>query len=103
MSDELLRQIADTLGDVVGRLDRLERKQDRFEQKQDQFEQKLDQLELRMERVEHKVDRIEHKLDATFEQVAKNTEHEVAFNELASVVAEHTTDIRLLKKVVAAS
>ncbi|MDG0789602.1 hypothetical protein OMP38_01085 [Cohnella ginsengisoli] len=61
-------------------------------------EQKVDQVELRLDRVEHKADRIETKLDAAFEQVAKSTEHEVAFNDLASTVAGHTTDIRLLKK-----
>ncbi|WP_217595029.1 hypothetical protein [Cohnella sp. GbtcB17] len=110
MSEELLRQIAEKLGDVVGRLDRMEQKVDqidnrleRVEQKVDQFEQKMDQMDLSLARVEQKVDRIDTKLDAAFEQVAKNTEHEVAFNDLASKVAEHTTDIRLLKKIVVAS
>ncbi len=45
--------------------------------------------------------RLEKKLDATFEQVAHNTEFEATVMELAATVFENTTDIKLLKKLVA--
>lgn len=48
-----------------------------------------------------KIDRIEQKLDAAYEQVAKNTENDTAFNELAATVADHDVDIKLLKRALA--
>lgn len=55
----------------------------------------------RMDALDLKLDRIENKLDATFEQVGKNAEHDTTFNELAATVDSHTTDRKLLKKLVA--
>ncbi|MBB6669921.1 hypothetical protein [Cohnella nanjingensis] len=127
--DEMLRMIVDKLDRMEQKLDSVEKNQERFEQKLEKFEQKLDSVEKNQEKfeqklekfeqkldsveknqekfeqkldsVEKKLDRIEIKVDATFEQVAKNTEHEAVFNELAATVEDHSTDIRLLKKLVA--
>ncbi|QJD82066.1 hypothetical protein [Cohnella herbarum] len=77
MSDELLKQ-------VIGEIKTLR-----------------NEVSSRMDALDLKLDRIESKLDATFEQVGKNTEHDSTFNELAVTVDSHTTDIKLLKKLVA--
>ncbi|MBB6674835.1 hypothetical protein [Cohnella nanjingensis] len=48
-----------------------------------------------------KLDRIESKMDAVYEQVASNTEFQSQYNEISTTIEEHTTDLRILKKLVA--
>jgi len=46
--------------------------------------------------VKEEISLIHHKLDAIMEQVARNTEADTTFKELAATVDDHETDIRLI-------
>lgn len=48
--------------------------------------EKLTELGSDIKGIKSQLEGMESKMDAAYEQVAKNTEHEVAFNELAATV-----------------
>jgi archaellum component FlaC len=126
MSEKLLIEIITKLNGIDGRLDKMdtrfgqvETRLDKMDTRFDQVETRLDKMDTRFDQIETRLDkidtrfdqmettmnvrfeRLEIKLDAISEQVARNTENESSFNELAVTVARHTTDINLLKKLAA--
>jgi len=91
MSTELLHKILDKLSAVEIRMEA------RFES----MDARLESMDARLESMDARLNRIEQKLDATFEQTVHNTELLSTFSQLAATVEDNTTDIKLLKKLIA--
>lgn len=64
------------------------------------LDEKLQPLNERLERLEGGQQVIIKKLDNVSEQVASNTEKQASVESVAVKVAEHDTDIKLLKKFI---
>ena len=64
------------------------------------LDEKLQPLNERLERLEGGQQVIIEKLDNVSEQVASNTEKQTSVESVAVKVAEHDTDIKLLKKFI---
>ncbi|RKQ28346.1 hypothetical protein [Oceanobacillus halophilus] len=64
------------------------------------LDEKLQPLNERLERLEGGQQVIIEKLDNVSKQVASNTENQTSVESMAVKVAEHDTDIKLLKKFI---
>lgn len=64
------------------------------------LDEKLQPLNERLERLEGGQQVIIEKLDNVSEQVASNTEKQTSVESVAVKIAEHDTDIKLLKKFI---
>ena len=64
------------------------------------LDEKLQPLNERLERLEGGQQVIIEKIDNVSEQVASNTEKQTSVESVAVKVAEHATDIKLLKKFI---
>jgi len=121
MSTELLHQMMDKLVSIDSRLDGIDTRLDGIDARLDGIDARLDGIDTRLDAMDVRLDgmdakidklaeqqaKFEVKLEGTQEQVARNTEileasfypHVARVDSLAVTVEEHTTDIKLLKKL----
>ncbi len=114
MSEELLQQIIHKLNEFEQRFDSMATKDDianmatkddiaNMATKDDlaATNNELKMLSRKIDEMAQDIARIDSRLTSTNEQVVRNTEALTAFLEIAATVNEHSTDIKLLKKLAA--